>query len=174
MTLGALAAARLSRLRPGRLAVLIAVGAALLAIGATSGTPLGLAGVAACFGIGQLAMVLTNARLQQTMTGAARATVMSVSGVGAELAALAVFAGYGLGAIWLSAPLLIACFAVPLWTIALATARWLPGPEPAPGLELSVVRKARFPAHRSRPSTEAGAATDQAEPVSGAAPRRST
>ena len=126
MTLGALAATRWSGLRAGRLAGLMAVGAGLLAAGSLVHTAWGFVGVAACFGAVQLGIVLSNARLQQTMTGSARATVLSVSGVGTEVAALAIYGGYGLGSLWLPASVLIAGAALPLWIIAAAVPRWLP------------------------------------------------
>jgi len=85
-------------------------------------------GVAACFGVLQFALVLSNARLQDVITGPARATVLSVSGLGAEAGALLVYAGYALGSVWLATPVLVACFAVPLWAVAALTARWLPAP----------------------------------------------
>lgn len=46
----------------------------------------------------------------------------------AEAVPLRVYAGYALGSVWLATPVLVACFAVPLWAVAALTARWLPAP----------------------------------------------
>jgi hypothetical protein len=74
----------------------------------------------------ELFTVLGEARLQETMPGTARATVLSVNGLGCEVIALAVFAGFGLGGSILDIPLLVALVAVPLAGVALPTRRWLP------------------------------------------------
>lgn len=129
MTLGALAAAWWSALSGARLGALLALGGALLATGALARTPLGFVGVAACFGVLQLAIVLSNARLQDVITGPARATVLSVTGVGAEIGAVAVYGAYALGSLWLATPALVAGFAAPLLLVAALTARWLPRPQ---------------------------------------------
>lgn len=128
MTLGALAAGRWSALSGARLGAALTVGAAALAAGALSGHPAGFIGVAAAFGVLQLSLVLANARLQDAIAGPARATVLSVAGTGAEIGAVLVFAGYALGSTWLSTPVLVAAFALPLLAIAALTPRWLPDP----------------------------------------------
>lgn len=132
MTLGSLAATRWWRLAPARLAGLLALAAGLLAAGALADAPAGFVGVAACFGVVQLARVLSNARLQQVISGSARATVLSVAGAGAEVGALLVFAAGALGLLRLPVALLVAGFAVPWLAVAALTPRWLPPPAPAP------------------------------------------
>nr|WP_017557106.1 MFS transporter [Nocardiopsis baichengensis] len=76
---------------------LTAAGAVLLAVGALTGHPLGMLPVAAAFGVFAWAAVAAETRLQNAVSGGARATVLSMSGVGAEGVAIAVFAAYGLG-----------------------------------------------------------------------------
>ncbi|GAA2366610.1 MFS transporter [Catellatospora methionotrophica] len=98
-----------------------------LAVGALDGGVAGLVPIAVCFGLLQLTRVLTEARLQHTMSGHTRATVLSVSGFGAELGALAVYGCFGLGSLWLGIAPLAAVFAVPIVLVGLAAVRWLPG-----------------------------------------------
>jgi hypothetical protein len=57
----------------------------------------GLAVVAAGYALYRLVLVVAETRLQEAITGPARATVTSVAGVGVELSALLVFAAYAVG-----------------------------------------------------------------------------
>jgi hypothetical protein len=111
-----------------RVATVTAAGAVLLAAGALSGHPLGFLGVGAFYAALWFGTVVSGARLQERMTGAARATVTSVGGVGAEAVALLVYGGFGLGGLWAPVPLLVAALAVPLLLLAVAMPRWLPVP----------------------------------------------
>ena len=60
------------------------------------GRPAGLAGVAVFYGLYRVVLVAVNTRLQDAITGPARATVNSVAGLLSELAAIAI---YGLWAL---------------------------------------------------------------------------
>ncbi len=83
--------------RPGTLAAVLACsGAALLGAALLAEAP-GLAVLAAGYALYRLVLVVAESRLQAAIEGPARATVTSVSGVGVELAALAVFGGYAVG-----------------------------------------------------------------------------
>jgi hypothetical protein len=82
--------------------------------------------VAAAFALGQVAIVVTDARLQDAIAGPARATVTSVSGVGAESVALAVFLGFAAGSTAWDVPVLVAACGVPLVGLAALVRRWLP------------------------------------------------
>jgi len=95
LTVGGLAAGRFSGLRPAGLAALVGSAALLLVAGAATGRAEGLLLVAAAFGLLQIGSVLAQARLQESMTGAARATVTSLASLGDELAALPVYLAYG-------------------------------------------------------------------------------
>ena len=66
-------------------------------LGALSGTAWGFAPIAIGYGVMQLVIVVAEARLQDSITGPARATVTSVSGFFAEVFAVAVYAGFALG-----------------------------------------------------------------------------
>lgn len=101
----------------------LAVGALCLAAGAVSGRPPGLVLVAVAFGVFQWAITVTEARLQEGITDRARATVTSMSGLGAEVVAVSAYAAYALGSAWAGPGTLFALAAVPYLAIALAL-RW--------------------------------------------------
>ncbi|WP_328222602.1 MFS transporter [Streptomyces sp. NBC_00310] len=82
------------RLSPAGLGVVLAGCAFALAVGALTGTPAGIALVAVAFGGFQLVNVLADARLQDRIDGARRATVTSVASMGTEMATVAVFGAY--------------------------------------------------------------------------------
>jgi MFS family permease len=86
-----------NRLGAGALAVVLAVGAALLGIAAAVPHPVALAGVALYYGLYRAVLVVADARLQERITGPARATVTSVANVVAELPSFAVYAAWALG-----------------------------------------------------------------------------
>ncbi|MGY1729526.1 MFS transporter [Geodermatophilus sp. SYSU D01062] len=105
---GAALAGRLGRLPSRALPVLLAVSAALLAAGALAGTPVALAAVALSYGLYLAVLVVGEARLQEQVPGAARATVTSVAGLGIELASLLVFGAWALGSALAVAALFLA------------------------------------------------------------------
>jgi hypothetical protein len=78
-----------------RAAVLLGCGAVLMAAGALSGHALGVVALAAAFGVFQLATVIVDTRLQQSISGPARATVTSLAGMSTDVATLAVYGSYG-------------------------------------------------------------------------------
>jgi len=86
-----------NRLGAGALAVVLAVGAALLGIAAAVPHPVALAGVALYYGLYRAVLVVADARLQERITGPARATVTSVANVVAELPSFAVYTAWALG-----------------------------------------------------------------------------
>ncbi|WP_369255892.1 MFS transporter [Geodermatophilus amargosae] len=95
---GAALAGRLARLPSRALPALLALSAVLLAAGALAGTAVALAAVALSYGLYLAVLVVGEARLQEQVPGAARATVTSVAGLGIELSALLVFGAWALGA----------------------------------------------------------------------------
>jgi hypothetical protein len=132
MAAAAAATSRFEALTPAAAGYLLLAAAAMLAIAPFTVYPLlAMTLLAGTFGATQIMRLVSESRLQRAITGTARATVLSVSGFGAELLAVTVYFGYGLGSIWLPATTLIALFAVPLATVALLTRRWLPAPTPA-------------------------------------------
>ena len=72
-------------------------GAALLAGAAAVPHPVALVGVALYYGLYRAVLVVADARLQERITGPARATVTSVANVVAELPSFAVYAAWALG-----------------------------------------------------------------------------
>jgi MFS family permease len=117
---------RWSAASPVRLGAALGVAAVALAVGSMAGHPAGMLAVAVCFGVLELFTVLGEARLQETISGPARATVLSVTGLGSEVVALAVFAGFGAGESTLDVSVLMALTGLPLAGTALLTRRWLP------------------------------------------------
>jgi MFS family permease len=126
MAIASALAERWAHLSAARLAAAVAVGGVLLAAGAGAGHPAGMVAVALCFAALELFDILTEARIQDAIAGPARATVLSVAGFGQEVAALAVFAGFGLGSAVLPVPVLLALVGVPLVLSGGLTRRWLP------------------------------------------------
>jgi len=91
----------------------LCAGVLLLAGGALSGHPAGMLGVAAGFGACAWAGVAVEARMQERVGDRERATVASLAGIGAETAALLVYAAYGAGAAWAGPGPLFAVLALP-------------------------------------------------------------
>ncbi|MEV4423440.1 MFS transporter, partial [Patulibacter sp. NPDC049589] len=102
------------------LAGALAQAAGLTAAGSLVPHLAGMVGVSAAFGLLQFAMVHAETRLQETITGPARTTVLSISGFAAEVCAVALYAGFALP---LSLPVLYAIAVVPLLATALLAAR---------------------------------------------------
>jgi hypothetical protein len=78
----------------------LATAALCLAAGAGSGSSVGFVAVAAAFGVFQWAGVAAEARLQDAISGEARATVTSLASLAAEAVAMLTFAAYALGSLW--------------------------------------------------------------------------
>lgn len=95
--LGAWLGGRAGHLAVTRLALLLAVGAVLLAVVEQIAHPAGVAVIAAFYGIYQAVRVVSEARLQELIPSAHRASVTSVAGVGSEVATLAVYGTFAIG-----------------------------------------------------------------------------
>lgn len=83
------------RIGDSPLAVLLLAAAGLVAAGSLSGTPWGFVPIAAGYGVVQYAIVVADARLQESVRGPARATITSVAGLGAGFSALAAYGVWG-------------------------------------------------------------------------------
>ncbi len=94
---GAALGGQANRLGAGALAIVLATGAALLAGAAAVPNPVALVGVALYYGLYRTVLVVADARLQERITGPARATVTSTANVVAELPSFAVYAAWALG-----------------------------------------------------------------------------
>lgn len=125
VAIGAELSGRLSGISPRRVAALVAVGAALVAVGALVRHPAGLAVLAVGYGAITCCSLVAGARLQDAITGP-RATVTSVAGFGTEVVALAIFAGAGSGSGLVATPGLVAATMLPLLAFAVLVPRWLP------------------------------------------------
>src|SRR3954471_12162689 len=95
LTVGGLVAGRFSQLGSRGVAAMVASAALFLVAGAATGRAAGLVLVAVAFVLLQVGSVLAQTRLQESMTGAARATVTSLASFGDELGALPVYLAYG-------------------------------------------------------------------------------
>lgn len=116
------------RLPASVFAVGLGATAGLISWGSLSGTAAGFVPIAVGYGVMQLVIVVADARLQDAIEGPARATVTSVSGFFAEVFAVSVYAGFALGAVWVSLPVLVAGLTVPVLLTALITPKALPPP----------------------------------------------
>jgi MFS family permease len=94
---GAALGGQANRLGAGALAIVLATGAVLLATASAVPHPAALIGVALYYGLYRAVLVVADARLQERITGPARATVTSVANVVAELPSFAVYAAWAIG-----------------------------------------------------------------------------
>ncbi|WP_246485782.1 hypothetical protein [Kribbella qitaiheensis] len=116
------------KLRASIFAIGLAATAVLIAWGSLSGTALGFVPIAIGYGVMHLVIIVSEARLQDAITGPARATVISVSGLFAEVFAVAVYAGFAVGSVWFTLPVLVAGLTVPVLLTAFLTPFALPAP----------------------------------------------
>ena len=75
-------------------------------------------------------MLVGESRLQDVISGPARATVTSVLGLLEEILAVATFVVFALGARVLGFPTLVALLGLPAVLVAVAVVRWLPDRPP--------------------------------------------
>jgi MFS family permease len=130
MTLGQLVgtalAGRTAAMSGRVMAMLVTTSAVLVSIGALGSGPAGLAAVTVGYGIVHNTIVVGEARLQQSITSGARATVTSVAGLSTEVIVLAVYASFAIGSSWLSIATIVALLGVPMLGVGGIVARWLP------------------------------------------------
>ena len=107
-------------------AVGLAATAVLIAAGSLSRSTWGFLPIAFGYGLMQLVIVVSESRLQDAITGPARATVTSVSGLFAEVFAVAVYAGFALGSLWFTMSILVAALTIPVLLTALVVPFALP------------------------------------------------
>jgi hypothetical protein len=119
--LGAALADRIGRLPEAALPLLLAVAVGCLGVAAAASGPLALAAVAGFYALYLGVLVVAEARLQDRIDSARRATLTSVAALGIELAGLLVFAAWALGG--LGAIALLALVAVPVTAVGLRSRR---------------------------------------------------
>ncbi len=86
-----------SRLRSRTLGLLLAGAVALFTGAGVLRRPVGVAGVAVAYGLYQVVLVVTDARLQAGIAGPARATVTSVASLGVDLCTIVLYGAWALG-----------------------------------------------------------------------------
>ncbi|BBH66619.1 MFS transporter [Actinoplanes sp. OR16] len=111
MAAGSALAGRIPPATPRPLAVALLLASVTLATGALVPHLAGMMLVSAAFGLLQFAMVHAESRLQESIAGPSRTTILSVAGFGAEVFAVLLYAGFALP---LPLPLLFALSAIPL------------------------------------------------------------
>lgn len=100
-------------------AALLAFGALALGAGAVSGVAAGFVAIAVAFCVFQMASVLADVRLQESITGPARATVTSLAGLGTELGAVLVYGGYAAASVLTGHAAIFTAASVPYALLAL-------------------------------------------------------
>jgi MFS family permease len=91
---GGLLAGRAARIGKRSLAGLLCCAAGLMAVGALLHHPVGVVPLTAAFGIFQLTTVVADARLQESISGPARATVTSLAGMSTDVVTMLVYGSY--------------------------------------------------------------------------------
>jgi hypothetical protein len=117
---------RTARSSARRVGATVATGAVLVSVGALVTPYAGFAVIAVGYGMLNNAMLVGETRLQDQITGPARATVTSVLGLGEEIVALSVYGAFALGSQALGFPALVALLGLPVLLVAAAVARFLP------------------------------------------------
>lgn len=123
---GAAVAGRTAGMSGRVMAAVLCAAAVLIATGAVAGGIAGFAAIGVGYGALHNTTIVAEVRMQDAMSGSARATVTSVAGLTSEVASIALFAGFALGSAWLSLSILVAAVAVPLLLVAVAAPRMLP------------------------------------------------
>ena len=131
---GSAVAGHLASLSRRGMTTIVASSGVLIAAGALAGHPVGFVAIAAGYGLMESATIVAEAKLQDVISGPARATVTSLSGLVSEVGAVAVFATIAAGASWLAVSTLLAIVTLPALGIAAAVRSWWPGPTRVGGL----------------------------------------
>jgi hypothetical protein len=136
--LGSTLAARTSGMGGRTMAIALIVAGIALGAGSLIGGPgvVGLIGfvlIGAGYGIVMNATVVTEARLQDTIAGPARATVTSAAGLLSEVVALAIFAVVAIASAALPISATLALLALPVVLSGVIAPRWLPRKTPEHG-----------------------------------------
>jgi MFS family permease len=120
-----------SRLPARAVGAVLGIGALLVSVGALVTPYAGFVAIGLGYGMLNNAMLVGETRLQDTITGPARATVTSVLGLLEEVVALLVYAAFAAGSPVLGFPHLVALLAFPVLVVAAAVAGRLPAPRGA-------------------------------------------
>jgi hypothetical protein len=115
-----------SRFGRRTIGTVLAAGALLVSVGALVTPYAGFVAIAVGYGLANNAMLVGETRLQDVITGPARATVTSVLGLLEEIVALLCYAAFAISSRWLDFPALVALLGIPAVLVGLAVTRWLP------------------------------------------------
>ncbi len=124
--IGTALAGRAARMSPRTMGLAVTVGGTLISLGALLSPYAGFAAIAVGYGVLNNVMLVAEARLQQVITGPARATVTSVHGFLTEVFALVVYALFAVFAGVATVPMLVALLGIPILAIAAGVQRWFP------------------------------------------------
>lgn len=124
--IGTSLAGRTAGMRGRTVAGALVVAAASMAWGVYDGGWLGFAALGAGYGVAANVMIVIEARVQDAISGPARATVTSVAGLASETFAVAVFTGFAVGSAWFTTSVMAMALMVPLALVAGCVPRWLP------------------------------------------------
>jgi hypothetical protein len=127
-SIGTAVVGRTARLPARAVGAVLGTGALLVSLGALVTPYAGFVAIGVGYGLLNNAMLVGETRLQDTITGPARATVTSVLGLLEEVVALLVYGAFAVGSQVLGFPHLVALLAVPVLVVAAAVVRRLPGP----------------------------------------------
>jgi hypothetical protein len=135
--IGTALAGRTARLSQRVIAGALGVAAGLMAVGLAEGRWLGFLAIGVGYGITANAVIVAEARLQDAISGPARATVTSVTGLLSESFSVMVYAVFVVGSPWVAVSTMGIALTVPMVVVATLIPRWLPparnrGPEPMP------------------------------------------
>ncbi len=129
--IGTALAGRTARMTARLMSVAVWLGGALISLGAlispTEAQWAGFIAIAVGYGLLNNTMIVAEARLQQVITGPARATVTSVHGFLTEVFALVVYVLFAALAGFVSVPVLVAALGIPIVGIAWCVRLWFPG-----------------------------------------------
>ncbi len=123
---GSALAGRMSSVSRRGMTTIVATSGLLIAAGALARHPAGFVAIAAGYGLMESATIVAEAKLQDVISGPARATVTSLSGVAAEVGAVAIYATVAAGASWLAVSTLLAIVTLPALGVAAAVRCWWP------------------------------------------------
>ncbi|BDB58385.1 MULTISPECIES: MFS transporter [Rhodococcus] len=128
---GAATVGRTATMSGRTMGAVVMVGSVLIAGGALAGGIAGFTAIGVGYGALHNTAIVAEARLQDTMSGRARATVSSVVGLTSEVLSVAIFAAYALGSLWLPMAVLVAVTVLPLVGLGVVAPRLLPAARPA-------------------------------------------
>jgi len=128
--IGTALAGRTAGMSPATMGWVVVTGGSLISLGALVSPVVGFGAIAMGYGLLNNTMIVSEARLQQVITGPARATVTSVAGLATEMVALTVYLVFAVAAGLASVSTLVALLGMPIIGVAFAVGRWLPRAAP--------------------------------------------